>query len=145
VYWFEIKINNKKNLYGSFYIPPNSGQQIWEELEQSIDFALNSNHDIIITGDFSINQLGNNTTKTENLLAQFSFHQLITEPTYVTERSSSLLDLVLVNNPHSILYSEVGPPLLDQTRYHMPIIGVLNHPIKSHSSYKRKVFYIRQR
>ena len=91
-----------------FYIPPNSGQQIWEELEQSIDFALNSNHDIIITGDFSINQLGNNSTKTENLL--------ITEPTYVTERSSSLLDLVLVNNPHSILYSEVGPPLLDQTR-----------------------------
>jgi hypothetical protein len=108
VYWFEIKINNKKYLYGSFYILPNSGQQIWEELEQSIDFALNSNHDIIITGDFSINQLGNNSTKTENLL--------ITEPTYVTERSSSLLDLVLVNNPHSILYSEIGPPLLDQTR-----------------------------
>jgi hypothetical protein len=142
--WNQTKINNKKYLYGSFYIPPNSGQQIWEELEQSIDFALNSNHDIIITGDFSINQLGNNTTKTENLLAQFSFHQLITEPTYVTERSSSLLDLVLVNNPHSILYSEVGPPLLDQTGYHMPIIGVLNRPIKSHSSYKRKVFYIRQ-
>jgi hypothetical protein len=41
-------------------------------------------------------------------------------PTFVTEHSSSLLDLVLVNNPHSILYSEVGPPLLDQTRYHMP-------------------------
>ena len=138
--WLEIKINNKKYLYGTFYIPPNSGQQIWEELEQSIDLALNSNHDIIITGDFNINQFGNNTTKTDNLLAQFSFHQLITEPTYVTERSSSLLDLVLVNNPHSILYSEVGPPLLDQTRYHMPTIGVLNHPIKSHSSYKRKVF-----
>jgi exonuclease III len=133
--WLEIKINNKKYLYGTFYIPPNSGQQIWEELEQSIDLALNSNHDIIITGDFNINQFGNITTKTDNLLAQFSFHQLITEPTYVTERSSSLLDLVLVNNPHGILYSEVGPPLLDQTRYHMPTIGVLNHPIKSHSSY----------
>ena len=54
----------------------------------------------------------------------------------------TLLDLVLVNNPHSILYSEVDPPLLDQTRYHMPTIGVLNHPIKSHSSYKRKGFMI---
>ena len=32
--WLEIKINNKKYLYGTFYIPPNSGQQIWEELEQ---------------------------------------------------------------------------------------------------------------
>ena len=63
--WLEIKINNKKYLYGTIYIPPNSGQQIWEELVQSIDLALNSNHDSIIT-----------------------------EPTYVTERSSSLLDLV---------------------------------------------------
>jgi 5'-3' exonuclease len=62
---------------------PNSGQQIWEELEQSIYLALKSNHDIIITGDFNINQFGNNTTKTDNLLAQFSFHQLITEPSYV--------------------------------------------------------------
>jgi hypothetical protein len=138
--WLEIKINNKKYLYGTFNISPNSGQQIWEELEQSIYLALNSNHDIIITGDFNINQFGNNTTKTDNLLAQFSFHQLITEPTYVTERNSSLLDLVLVNNLHSILYSEVDPPLLDQTRYHMSTIGVLNHSIKSHSSYKWKVF-----
>jgi hypothetical protein len=43
--WLEIKINNKKYIYGTFYIPPNSGQQIWEELEQFIDLALNSNHD----------------------------------------------------------------------------------------------------
>jgi hypothetical protein len=38
--WLEIKINNKKYLYGTFYIPPNSGQQIWEELEQSIYLRL---------------------------------------------------------------------------------------------------------
>jgi hypothetical protein len=61
--WLEIKINDKKYLYGTFYIPPNSGQQNWEELEQSMDLALNSNHDIIITGDFNINQFGNITTK----------------------------------------------------------------------------------
>jgi hypothetical protein len=70
--WLEIKINNKKYLYGTFYIPPYSGQQIWEELVEFIDLALNSNHDSIIT-----------------------------EPTYVTERSSSLLDLVfqICSNP----------------------------------------------
>jgi hypothetical protein len=58
----------------------------WSADLGSMDLALNSNHDIIITGDFNINQFGNNTTKTDNLLAQFNFHQLITEPTYVTER-----------------------------------------------------------
>jgi hypothetical protein len=57
-------------LTGTNYV----GQQIWEELEQSIDLALNSNHDIIITGDFNTNQFGNNTTKTDNLLAPYSYY-----------------------------------------------------------------------
>jgi hypothetical protein len=46
--WIEIKLKNKKNLYGTLYIPPDSGLQSWLEMEQSIDLALNSNHDIII-------------------------------------------------------------------------------------------------
>jgi hypothetical protein len=54
--WLEIKIKNKKYLYGTFYIPPNSNLQTWDELDQSIDLALNNTHDIIITGDFNINR-----------------------------------------------------------------------------------------
>jgi hypothetical protein len=51
------------------------------DIEQSIDLALNSNHDIIIVGDFNNNQLNNNTNnKTRSLLTQYSFYQLIDEP-----------------------------------------------------------------
>jgi hypothetical protein len=47
-------------------------------------------YDIILTGDFNINQLNNNINdKIGSLMTQFSLHQLITEPTYVTEHSSS--------------------------------------------------------
>jgi hypothetical protein len=88
-------------------IPPNSGQQIWEELEQSIDLALNSNHDIIITGDFNINEFGNNTTKTDNLLAQFSFHQLITEPIYATICSLCLKNEILIEIKLILLLKKV--------------------------------------
>jgi hypothetical protein len=49
-------------------------------------------------------------------MTQFSLHQLITEPTYVTEHSSSLLDLILVSNPLSVLFTDVGAPLLEQVR-----------------------------
>ena len=81
------------------------------KLDQSIDLALNNTHDIIITGDFNINQLSDNhRNKISSLLTQYSFQQLIMEPTYMTEHSSSLLDLVMVNNPTSVLYTEVGPP-----------------------------------
>jgi hypothetical protein len=49
------------------------------------------------------NQLNNNINDTlGSLMTQLSLHQLITEPTYVTEHSSSLLDLILVSNPSAI-------------------------------------------
>jgi hypothetical protein len=130
--WLVIKIKNKIYLYGTFYILPNRNLQTWDEPDQSIDLALNNTHAIIITGDFYIHQLSDNhRNKISSLLTQYSFQQLITEPTYMTEHSSSLLDLVMVilNNPTSVLYTEVGPPLLNQVRYHLPITGVLNHPI----------------
>ena len=46
--WIEIKFKSKKYLYGTFYIPHDSGSQSWLDIEQSIDLALNSNHDILI-------------------------------------------------------------------------------------------------
>jgi hypothetical protein len=58
--WLVIKIKNKTYVYGTFYIPPNSNLQTWDELDQLIDLALNNTHDIIITGDFNINQLSDN-------------------------------------------------------------------------------------
>ena len=45
--WLEIKLNNKKYLYGTFYIPPTSDLQTWRNIEHSIDLALNCNYDII--------------------------------------------------------------------------------------------------
>lgn len=138
--WLELRLKHKKLLYGTFYIPPHSSQNVWDEFEQSVDLALDSNCDIIITGDFNINMLGNQKARLDNVLTQFSLYQLITNPTYVTEHSSSLLDLILVNNPHCILTTEVGPPLLEQVRYHMPTVGIINHPNKLVKAFKRKIF-----
>jgi hypothetical protein len=69
-------------------------------------------------------------TKIGSLMTQFSLHQLITEPTYVTEHISSLLDLILVSNSLSVLFTDVGAPLLEPVRYHLPVIGLLHHSSK---------------
>ena len=37
--WLVMKIKNKAYLFGTFYIPPNSNLQTWDELDQSIDLA----------------------------------------------------------------------------------------------------------
>ena len=62
-----------------------------------------------------------------NITNNYDLHQLITEPTSITENSSTLIDLLLTNNPLNILYSAVCEPFLDvNIRYHRPIIALLN-------------------
>ena len=102
-------------MYGTFYIPPTSDLQTWRNIEHSIDVALSCNHNIILTGDFNINQLSSNINdKIGSLMTQFSLHQLIAKPAYVTEYNSSLLDFILVSNPLSVLFTHVGAPLHEQ-------------------------------
>jgi hypothetical protein len=38
------------------------------------------------------------------------------------------------------LFEQVGAPLLEQVRYHLPVIGLLHHSSKPLTSYKRKIF-----
>jgi hypothetical protein len=73
------------------------------------------------------------------LLTQYSFYQFIDEPTSITEHSSSTLDLVIVYDHCNIVFAEVGAPLLNQTRYHLPIIGILNHYIEHSTIIRRKM------
>ena len=44
-----------------------------------------------------------------------SFYQIITEPTHFTENSSSLLDIILVNNKNDVTTRGVGDPFLIKT------------------------------
>ena len=140
--WLEIKFKDKKALLGTFYIPPNSGPDIWEKIEYSLDMASNDNtiNYIMATGDFNDNQLAPVNSKITPLLSQFSLTQLIDERTHFTESSSSLLDLFITNDAHIITYCGVGPPLLDQIRFHCPIISLLNFPKCRQKTFKRKIW-----
>ena len=94
--------------------------------------------DIIILGDFNLNMLKPATSRSvSNICQQYNLIQIIIEPTYFTETSMSLIDLVLVSSPESILLSGVGDPFLGQeTRYHCPIFVVLKYQKKCHLKYK---------
>jgi hypothetical protein len=94
------KNNWQTDLIWNFLYPPKSTQDIWGELESSIEMAINDTaiDDVIITGDFNDNQLDYSRTKISSLLTtKFSLAQMIDEPTHFTEHSSSLIDLILTN------------------------------------------------
>ena len=56
----------------------------------------------------------NTTRKINSLCSEFAFHQSVDEPTYYTETSSSLIDLILVHGSNSLIASGVGDPFLGQ-------------------------------
>ena len=97
-------------------------------IEDSIALARETRiDDIIITGDFNINALAElSARKINELCLQYDLTQLIHEPTNFTEQTCSIIDLIFVSNPNTVLLSGVCEPFLDQTvRYHCPVFVTL--------------------
>ena len=142
--WIQIKLCNKRNiLFGVFYRPPNSDSAYYSLIEDSIGLAMDSNiSNIIISGDFNINQLNSTSfRKITSLCSQFNLFQLIEEPTHYTENSSSLIDLLFVSNKESVLTSGVGEPCLENNiRYHCPIFAVFNFLKPKRTSVRRVIW-----
>ena len=126
--WVQVIHDNKTLLIAGFYRPPNSNNNYWSLIEESFDRAYNTNIDnVIILGDFNINMDQIHDNKLSRLISSYNSHQLISEPTHFTENSSSLIDIVSVKRPNSVLSSYVADCFIpDLIRYHCPIIVVFN-------------------
>ena len=140
--WVKIHVKGTNILFGNFYRPPDSDNQTWEKINYSIDLAINSNADkIIICGDFNDDQLNHSKQNLREICNQNSLYQIITDATYFCEKSVSLLDLIMVNDPEVILYSEVGENILENSvRYHCPISAVINIEKQLTKSFKRQIW-----
>ena len=143
--WIELTNNHKRILFGLFYRPPNSDSSYLSDIEDSIALAVDSPgiSDIIITGDFNLNVLSPQTArKIDSVCTQFSLYQSICEPTHFTENSSSLIDILFVNNKTHLIVSGVGDPFLNQEiRYHCPIYGIFKFSKPKFVSFTRHVWH----
>ena len=141
--WIELTLKHKHILFGVFYRPPNSEAVVFSAIEDSINLAVDSGvNDIIITGDFNLNmQNVQSARKITSLCEQLSLVQSIEGPTHFTETSSSLIDLLLVNNKEHLILSGVGDPFLHQDiRYHCPVFGIFNFRKPKCLSFKRRIW-----
>ena len=70
-------------------------------------------------------------------MREFNLTQLISEPTHLTEDSSSILDLILVRNKTNIIFSGVIDPFTpEQVRYHFSTIVLLKFLRPRTAAYK---------
>ena len=130
-----VEISNPRSkpfLVSTWYRPPQSPPDLFSTFERIIDKIDAENLELYLMGDLNCNLLSdvvsNNSSHLLNIIDMFGLSQLITEPTRVTQHSSTLIDLCLTNCPDKISKS-----------------GVINIGISDHSAiyFTRKVAHFR--
>ena len=126
--WIETKLNQETILIGSFYRPPNANVAYWDLIDNSIKLAMNTPHKIVILGDFNADCKYTIPGHLLRVMHLNSLHQVVTEPTRYTENSSTLLDLILTQNPDIIEKVGVLPPVCSD--HCCPFIEIANNMTK---------------
>ena len=107
--WLEVSVGHNKIAVGVRYKAPKIPYKVFVNLYESlVGIYLKFEHTILL-GDFNINMLDLNSPGTKFLLDSFidpfSLSQLIENPTRITDKTKTLIDLVLVNKPNNVLFS----------------------------------------
>ena len=117
--WIKLSLKSSKPTYiCSFYRPPDGSipnfiSHLENCIEEIIDDPLS---DILFLGDSNIDHLKctPNSTKLRMFSTKFNLSQLITQPTRVSNNTSTLIDHIYVNNPELYAHSgQLEPGLSD--------------------------------
>ena len=107
------KPHSRPFLVSTWYKPPNSPPDLFNDFENLIGEIDGSNRELYLVGDMNTKLLPgvaeSNSSKLINVCEIFGLRQLITEPTRVTTQSQSLIDLCITNTPDKIVRSGVLP------------------------------------
>ena len=104
ILWIEVQYQfNKTILVTYVYRPPTASVAYFNDMVDTIEKAHNTDKHMVILGDMNYNYVFDETMS-ENPIClldnMFLLKQLIDAPTRVTENSSSLIDIILTNEPN---------------------------------------------
>ena len=141
--WLEVRSNNNKFLLCTCYRPPDGNHVFWDELQYMIDLTyLGKVKNTILTGDFNADPSTANGKRLLSFSDTNAFKLHITEPTRVTEMSSSILDQFISNIPEFIQDTNVDPPLL--TNDHRTISITLKFKVSKQRPIERLIWQYKQ-
>ena len=102
---------NKSFLISTWYRPPNSNLELFDEWALFLSKCDNENCELIIVGDFNCDvgksPPDHQTQKLQFICRLYQIDQLITEPTRVTPTSATVIDLIFTNRSENISESGV--------------------------------------
>ena len=122
---------------GADYRPPNSKSDYWDLIDQSIKNVFGTPHKFIVLGDFNTNFLSNPSPQLLDVINFINLQQVVTHPTRITEKSATLIDLVLTSCTDIISHVDVLPPVCSD---HAMQCIKLDHKTKHSPSFKRTIY-----
>ena len=150
---FEICFNKKICNFLVLYRSPSQSSDQFEiflsNFESTLDDIASKNPFLsIVIGDFnakSSNWYSKDKTslegsKIDKLTSQFSFHQIIKEPTHVIQNSSSCIDLLFTSQPNLVLDAGVHPTLHENC-HHQIIYAKFDLKVYYLPPYERVVWH----
>ena len=109
--WVEVSVGQCKVAIGTLYKPPKIPCSAFRAAYDSLIYIYSKYEHTILAGDFNINMLNSDSYEsrvlTDSIIEPFSLKQMVTSPTRITEKSKTLIDLILVTQPKNILFTGV--------------------------------------
>ena len=96
-----LNCSNRKWL-NLIYRPPNVNSDWIDAFEEELSIAQTTGLEIIVIGELSIDLLNCSNRKWLNLIQLFDLKQLISDPTRITNKTSTLTDHLHCSNPENI-------------------------------------------
>ena len=119
--WLRVKVSECRIFtMGVVYRSPQN-INLTEHITADLESIAAMKYPILIVGDFNLDLLGNSSSTSfyRDTMTSFLLHQLLDEPTRVTETSATLIDHVWTSNEELIEESTLLPGLSD---HHMCLI-----------------------
>ncbi len=97
--WIEFLINRRKLIVGVIYRPEYINDKVHDNLYSVFEYFA-SNDNLIVLGDFNYDLLQRQKyAQINDIIAPLNLTQMVDKPTRVTDVSSTLIDLVILNSP----------------------------------------------
>jgi hypothetical protein len=143
--WLQLNLPRNKLLIATCYRQPDTdgtyGEDFWEKLQSSYDKAKGTPiRNIILTGDFNA-EMSTDKEAYDQLQAFLEGNHLtqhIKEPTRITSRRSSILDLIISNDPSLITNTQVTAPV--HLNDHCTISGEITFLVSKKKAYARTMW-----
>ena len=124
------KYKTKSFLVTTWYRPPNTPTESFQEFEKLLQYIDLEDKESIILGDLNCNLISEdtndcNTNELKFVTNLYKCRQLIQEPTRVTSKTKSVLDHLFTNKPENIVLTGVSKITISD---HYLIYGVRKFP-----------------